>query len=103
LALGDTARVAMRRNDVSSALDNAKQAVEMFDHVDGFRDVRMGPYLWQIYAQALLGSGDANRAREWAQKALDASLRYDVAQSPDVARARETLAATVQVVDAGKR
>ena len=101
LAFGGVARVAMTRGDASSARDAARRAIEVFDHVEGFRDVRMGPYLWQAYAQALLLSGDVKGAREWAQKALDANLRYDVPDSPDVSRAREIVNATVRVAEAG--
>jgi tetratricopeptide (TPR) repeat protein/predicted Ser/Thr protein kinase len=102
LAFGGMARVAMARADAPSALEAAKQAVEIFEHVDGFRDVRMGPYLWEIYAQALSRSGDAKGAGEWAQKALDADMRFDVPDSPDIARARNTLSAVTHLVDAGK-
>lgn len=102
LALGGMARLAMVRGDVPSALHSAKQAVELFAHVDGFRDVRMGPYLWDIYAQALLRSGDAKSSREWAQKALDADLRYDAPESPDIIEARNTLFSTTHIADANK-
>jgi eukaryotic-like serine/threonine-protein kinase len=102
LAFGGMARVAMSRSDAAAASEAGKKAVEIFDHVAGFRDVRMGPYLWQVYAQALLLAGDAKGAREWAQKALDADLRYDAPDSRDIARARDTLLTTTRAADAGK-
>jgi eukaryotic-like serine/threonine-protein kinase len=103
LALGGMARVAMAKGDTDSARNAGKRAVDLFDRVEGFRDVRMGPYLWQVYAQALMLAGDAKGAREWAQKALDADLRYDVVESPDVAQARDAVLAAALPADIGNR
>ena len=94
LAYGGLASVALRRNDIGAATDLARRAVELFDHVQGFRDVRMGPYLWRIYAQILLAAGDAQNARRWAQRALDADRLYDDPSSADISQAEETLRAT---------
>jgi len=103
LALGGMARIALAKGDAATAREAAQKAVDLFDHVEGFRDVRMGPYLWQVNAQSLLLSGDPNEARKWAQKALDADLRYDAPDSPDIARARDALLATMRAAEAGKR
>jgi serine/threonine-protein kinase len=94
LALGGMARIALAKGEETAAREAAQKAVDLFDHVEGFRDVRMGPYLWQVYAQALLVAGEPGEARKWAQRALDADLRYDAPDSPDIAKARETLLAT---------
>ena len=103
LALGGMARLAMAKGDAASAREAARQAVELFAHVEGFRDVRMGPYLWLVYAQALLLAGDASAAHEWAQQALDADLRFDAPESPDIARARDTLLATTRATEVANR
>ena len=94
LAYGDLAQIAILNHDPSSALQAAAAAADMFDHVEGFRDVRMGPALWRICAQALLLSGDVSAARQWAQKAVDADLQYDDPSSADLADARSTLRQT---------
>ena len=91
LADGDLAQLAIARHDPASAVDFARQAVETFDHVVGFRDVRMGPYLWRIRAEALLLAGDAKGAEDWAQRALDADRRYDDPSSADIHEAEATL------------
>ncbi|HET7777421.1 MAG TPA: protein kinase [Rudaea sp.] len=90
LAHGGLARVALAQGDVPAANAASAAALEMFEHVDGFRNVRTGPYLWLIRADALRRSGDAKGAREWAQRALDASRRYD---DPSAASIREAEAA----------
>jgi serine/threonine protein kinase len=77
LAHGGLARLALTRGDAAAALDESTAAIDMFEHVDGFRNVRTGPYLWLIRAEALQRSGDSQRARDLAQRALDASRRYD--------------------------
>jgi serine/threonine-protein kinase len=77
LAHGGSARLALARNDIATAMTESNAAVDMFEHVNGFRNVRYGPYLWLVRAEALRRSGDNKGAREWAQRALDASRHYD--------------------------
>jgi tetratricopeptide (TPR) repeat protein len=91
LAYGDLARLAVLNRDATTAVQAAATAVELFEHVEGFRDVRMGPALWRINAQALLLSGDHSAARQWAQRAVDADSQYDDPSSADLADARVTL------------
>jgi tetratricopeptide (TPR) repeat protein len=93
LSYGRLAQLAIKRNDLSAALDFSERAVNDFEHVTGFRDVRMGPQLWRIRAEALLRSDDAKGAEEWAQRALDADRQYDDPASADIADAERTLAA----------
>jgi len=97
LAQAGMARLDLARHEVPSAVQEARKAVDMFDHVIGFRDVRMGPYVWCVYAQALLAAADSGAALTWAQKALDASLIYDAPESADIKKAREL----VQAASAG--
>ncbi len=90
LAYGGLARVALASSD-SAARALASKAVDEFEHVQGYRDARMGPYLWNIYAQALLASGDAPAADAWARSALAADRKYDDPASPDIAQVEATL------------
>lgn len=93
LAHGGMARLALAAHDVPAALEASASAVDAFAHVSGRYDVRSGPYLWLIRAEALQLSGDAPAAREWAQRALDASRRYDDPAAPSIAQAQAQLRA----------
>jgi serine/threonine protein kinase len=91
LAHGGLALSAIRKHDRDSALQSSARALEVFDHVIGFRDVRMGPYLWRVRAEALLESGDARGAVEWAQRAADALGRFNDPASRDRVAAKALL------------
>ena len=91
LSLGGKAQIAIARHQTAAALKLSLEAVDDCDRVVGFRDVRMTPRLWLIRAQALLQSADTKGALVWAQRALDASRRYDDPASPDIAAAETTL------------
>ena len=93
LAQGGTARVALARGDVPAALAASKTALDLFDNVTGFRDVRMGPYLWLIHSDVLLRSGDRIGARTWATKALEARQRFDDPSAASIAEAKAALRA----------
>jgi eukaryotic-like serine/threonine-protein kinase len=95
LAYGGIARVALARGDNAGALSASAEAVGRFDAVTGFRDVRMGPYLWLIRSETLRKTGDLRRAREFAQRALEASRRYDDPSAASIAEAE----AAVRLVD----
>lgn len=92
-AYGGLARLAIARHDTAGALAFSSRAIDLFEHVTGPRDVRMGPKLWRIRAEALLISGDAQEARGWAQRSLDADRQYDDPSSADIAEAERTLSA----------
>ncbi len=77
LTWGDVAHLNLGKGDKAGALEASRKAVEMFERVEGKRDVRWGPRLWLIHSEALLRNGDSKGALEWAQKALEASRRYD--------------------------
>jgi tetratricopeptide (TPR) repeat protein len=102
LAYGDLARLAILRHDAAAAVEAAGTAVNLFDHVEGFRDVRMGSALRQIDAQALQFAGEPGLARVWAQRAVDADIKYDAPDSPELASARATLAQTAVAKTASK-
>jgi serine/threonine-protein kinase len=104
LAYGGLARLAIARHDPAAALAASSRALDVFEHVTGPRDVRMGPKLWRIRAEGLLQSGDATGARQLAQRALEADRRYDHPSSPDIAEAAATLSAANAAITAnGKR
>jgi hypothetical protein len=92
LAQGDLSAILLSRRDVTAAVESARAGVELFEHVEGFRDVRMGPVLWNRYARTLLAAGDPASAGQWAQRAVDADVKYDDPASADLAAARATLA-----------
>ena len=93
LAHGDIAMLYLERGNIADAASESRSAVEMFAHVTGRRDVRVGPYLWLIHAETLRRSGDTKGAREWAQRALDASRKYDAPAAPSIRQATATLQA----------
>jgi serine/threonine-protein kinase len=94
LAYGGLALVAVKKQDSGAALQSSARALEVFDQVTGFRDVRTGPYLWRIRAEVLLESGDPGGAAEWAQRAVDSVRRYNDPGSRDVAITEAILQAT---------
>jgi eukaryotic-like serine/threonine-protein kinase len=93
LAHGGLARVALTRGDLDTALSASASALELFDQVTGFRDVRMGPYLWLIHSDVLRRSGDREGASEWAKRALDARRRYDHPSAASIAEAEAAVRA----------
>jgi len=98
LAHGGLALLALRNHDSGATLQSSARALDVFDHVTGFRDVRMGPYLWRIRAEALLASGNPKAAAEWAQRALDSIRRYSHPSSRDIVTAEATFRAAVSAV-----
>jgi serine/threonine-protein kinase len=93
LAHGGLAGVALARGDLATASAASETAVHLFETVQGFRDVRMGPYLWLIHAEVLRRGGQVAAARDWAARALDASRRYDDPGAPSIRTAQAALLA----------
>jgi len=93
LAYGGLARVELARGRVSEAIEASNRAIDGFEHVTGFRDVRMGPQLWLIHSDVLQRSGDSAGARAWAQKALEARRRYDHPDAPSIREAEAAVRA----------
>lgn len=91
LAYGGLARVALERRDWDAALTASTHAVVGFENLVGARDVRSGPYLWLIHAEALRNVDDHVSARIWATRALDASRRYDAPEAPSIRDAEAAL------------
>jgi serine/threonine-protein kinase len=87
------ARLALARGDVTAALAGSGNAVDIFEHVAGLHDVRGGPYVWLVHADALLASGDSKGAVQWATRALEASRRYDDPSAASIRQAEAALQA----------
>lgn len=88
LGHGGLARVALAAGDTVTALAESGAALDAWASTRGFRDVRMGPYLQRIRAQALLAAGDPPGAAAVAAAALEASVRFDAPDAPSVVEAR---------------
>jgi eukaryotic-like serine/threonine-protein kinase len=100
LAHGGVARVALARGNHIEALSASTTALNLFDQVAGFRDVRMGPYLWLIHSDVLRRSGDREGALAWAKQALDARRRYDHPSAASIAEAEAAFrAASAEAMD----
>jgi serine/threonine-protein kinase len=84
------AKIALALGDTAGALASSRSGLDVFDHISGQYDVRAGPAVWLVHSEVLRASGDAKGAREWAQKALDASRHYD---DPSAASIRDAEAA----------
>ncbi len=90
LAHGGLARVALARRDRAAAWRESAAAMETWNQVAGFRDVRMGPYLQRIRADVLAAGGEVAAAQALEDEAAAASARYDHPDSPTVVRRRMT-------------
>ena len=90
LAHGDLARVALLRKNVDTALAESAVALDLWEHRQGFYDVRMGPYLQRIRADALLAVGRRDDAQRLEDEAWAASEKFDAPESPT--RRHRTLA-----------
>jgi serine/threonine-protein kinase len=85
------ARLALLKRDPSDALASAQHAAETLGRVTGVIDARVSPYVWRVYAEALLAEGDLGSAHKWAVQAFDADGRYNDPGSRELARAKATL------------
>jgi tetratricopeptide (TPR) repeat protein len=88
LAHGGRARVALRRGQREVALRESAAALKIWGTVTGFRDVRMGPYLQRVRADALVADGRTTEAQTLEDAAAMASARYDHPDSPTRVRRR---------------
>lgn len=77
LAHGGLARIALAEARTADALRESGAAMAGWKAVTGFRDVRMGPYLQRIHADALAANGQVAAAQKQEDAAVTASLRYD--------------------------
>jgi serine/threonine protein kinase/tetratricopeptide (TPR) repeat protein len=81
------AAVAIARGNAVLALSESEQAMAQLNHLEGFYDVRIQPYVWGIQARSLLMSGDEETARAVAKRARDAAHSYFAPESAAVLEA----------------
>jgi len=91
LAHSGLSRIAAARGDDALALRESGQALTDLGRVKGLYDVRVQPRLWLVHSALLLKSGERAGARQWADKALEASLNYDDPMSSAIAAARNSV------------
>jgi eukaryotic-like serine/threonine-protein kinase len=91
LAHSGLSRIAHTRGDDALALRESGQALTAMDRVKGLYDVRVQPRLWLVHSALLLKGGESVDARQWADKALEASLEYDDPMSSAIAAARDSV------------
>lgn len=82
LAHGGLARVALSQGNVDTALDESAIALDLWEHRQGFYDVRMGPYLQRIRADVLAMAGRKDEAQRLEDEAWAASEKFDAPESP---------------------
>jgi len=103
LAHAGLARIAAARHDTTGALNESRLALAALDRVQALYDMRYQPELWLVHSAVLLQSGDAKGAREWAEKALEASKRYDDPSADSIKQARAAVkAAELGLATGGK-
>ncbi|MEO8752998.1 MAG: serine/threonine-protein kinase [Casimicrobiaceae bacterium] len=90
LAHADLARVALLRKNLDGALAESASALDLWEHREGFYDVRMGPYLQRIRADVLAATGRQDEAQHLEDDAFTASEKFDAPESPT--RRHRTLA-----------
>jgi tetratricopeptide (TPR) repeat protein len=88
LAHSGLSRIAAARGDQALARRESDQALTDLGRVQGLYDVRVQPRLWLVHSALLLKGGDGPGARQWADKALEASQRYDDPASSEISAAR---------------
>jgi hypothetical protein len=81
LAHGGLARVALRGRDVGTALAESAVALDLWEHREGFYDVRMGPTLQRMRADALAEAGRREEAQQLEDAAWSASQKFDAPES----------------------
>jgi tetratricopeptide (TPR) repeat protein len=92
LAQAGLARVELSLGHGDAAVPLSAAAVERWQAVKGYRDVRAGPVILRVQARALLAAGSASAARAVAAVALAQSLRYDAPTAASISEARALVA-----------
>jgi serine/threonine-protein kinase len=70
------AAIAVARGDAGAALEASGLAMAQLDHIEGFYDVRIQPFVWGVRAQSLSLSGNHRGARLLALRRRDAARLY---------------------------
>ena len=98
LAYSGLARIALARGQPAPALAASRQSLARLAQVQGLYDVRLRSVLWLVHSDALLATGDASGAHDWAAKARAASLTYEDPTGPAIAAADAALGRANQVL-----
>ncbi len=77
LAHAGLARVALAQGKKDTAMRESASALEMWNDISGFRDVRMQPYLQRVRADVLAANDELVVAQQLEDAAANASARYD--------------------------
>lgn len=88
LAQAGVARLALARGDAAAATRDIDAALATWKRVEGFRDVRMGPYLMRVHADVLAARGEVAQAQRIEDAAALASARFDAPESSTRVRRR---------------
>ena len=99
LAHADLARQALAAGNLPEAGQHSARAVAIGEVARSEPDVRLNIELWMIRAQVLLRSGDPQGALGLAQRALEASRRYDDPGSPALVEAATLVSKAQEAVD----
>jgi tetratricopeptide (TPR) repeat protein len=86
LSTADLATIEVSRKDTSAALFASESAMNLLAHIEGYYDVRIEPFVWDIRASALLLADDREGARTLALKAREAALKYYGVPNPATGR-----------------
>jgi serine/threonine-protein kinase len=85
------AQIAIAHQDIEAALQNSQIALDMLREMKGVRDMRLWPEAWVARSEALRLSRDLAGARQWAQRALEASQKYDAPGALSISKAKDAL------------
>jgi tetratricopeptide (TPR) repeat protein len=88
LAHSGLAHAALVTGDTATALLESDLALATLARVQALYDLRVQPQLWLVHSAVLQKNGDAAGARQWAEKALEASRRYDDPSSVAIVEAQ---------------
>ena len=70
--------------DTRARNGRAEALVELYERA---AYVRVQPAIWLVHSAVMLASGDRAEARRWAERALEASRRYDVSTADSIRQA----------------
>jgi len=88
LAQAGLARVALASQDLAVARQQAERALQGWDTLTGFRDLRMRSYLWRVLAAVREAEGRLAEAQSLRDQALAASRLMDAPTAPTVTNLR---------------
>jgi len=80
------ASLAVAKRDPGLAASTSRLALEKLDHIEGYYDIRIKPYVWSARARALLLIGDRAGAADYAKRVSEAVRRWYSPDSPVIAQ-----------------